>query len=237
MAEHFYEVRAIGNTISVYGELSLRSLPYLASKLHHVTRIAGYRDVTSDFRNLTGIYPSVGPGLASLAQYLRQEYKVDFYFVEPEIPQVRQRFRVSGINYHLDPSKGNRLFRNSSESQILPFRSSDQQHDVVDKILNNTLRKVELARPQLKAVEWALSEITDNVLNHSGSKVGGYAIASKIPNTNIVEFCVADSGIGIADSLGESDHCRALELAIQEGVTRNKQTNQGNGLYGTFRLA
>lgn len=99
------------------------------------------------------------------------------------------------------------------------------------------LRKVKLDRPQLKAVEWAISEITDNVLNHSGSKVGGFIIASRIPNTDIVEFCVADSGIGIADSLSISDHREALELAIQEGVTRNKQTNQGNGLYGTFRLA
>ena len=62
-------------------------------------------------------------------------------------------------------------------------------------------------------------------------------IASKVPGTAIIEFCVADSGVGIAASLGQADDENALELAIQEGVTRNKQTNQGNGLYGTFRLA
>ena len=86
-------------------------------------------------------------------------------------------------------------------------------------------------------MEWAVSEITDNVLNHSQSPVGGFAIFQRVPRTNIVEFTVADSGVGIARTLGIQDEREAVQQAVQEGVTRNKQTNQGNGLYGTFRLA
>lgn len=82
-----------------------------------------------------------------------------------------------------------------------------------------------------------MTEITDNVLNHSSSPVGGFAIYDRIPRTNIVEFTVADCGIGIARTLGVKDDREAVELAVQEGVTRNKETKQGNGLFGTFRLA
>lgn len=52
-----------------------------------------------------------------------------------------------------------------------------------------------------------------------------------------VEFIVADAGIGIPKSLGIQDPRRALESSIQEGVTRNKKTNAGNGLYGSYRVA
>ena len=237
MVDHFFEVKGIGNTVSVFGELSLRSFPLVCSRIFQMTRQAGYRDVTLDFENVTNLYPSVCPPFASYCQYLRQEYKVDFDVKEPNSQYVRQKLRNFGIYHFVGVERGVRPNKNSADPQVLAFRSADQQHIVVDSILNAMLRKVKLERPQLKAVEWAISEITDNVINHSGSKVGGYIIASRIPGTDIIEFCVADSGIGIASSLGLADEELALERAIQEGVTRNKQTNQGNGLYGTFRLA
>jgi hypothetical protein len=45
----------------------------------------------------------------------------------------------------------------------------------------------------------------------------------------------AESGFQV--SLGIADHNEALEKSIQQGVTRNKQSNQGNGLYGSFNIA
>lgn len=75
------------------------------------------------------------------------------------------------------------------------------------------------------------------MINHSQSPVGGFLIHHKVPNSDIIEFTVADSGIGIPRSLGISDEAEALQCAIQEGVTRNKESNQGNGLYGTYRLS
>ena len=90
MAEHFFEVKALGNTISLFGELSLRVFPILSSKLFQITRQSGYRDVTIDFVNVTSIYPSVCPAIASYIQYLRQEYKVDFDVKEPGQAQAKQ---------------------------------------------------------------------------------------------------------------------------------------------------
>ena len=108
---------------------------------------------------------------------------------------------------------------------------------VTDKIINNTLRTVPIDRKHMAALEWAVAEVTDNLLNHSQSPVGGFAIYHRVPRTNIIEFTVADCGLGIARTLKIPDEREVLERAIEEGVTRNKETNQGNGLYGTFRLA
>lgn len=48
---------------------------------------------------------------------------------------------------------------------------------------------------------------------------------------------MADAGIGIPRSLQERNQKDALAKAIQEGVTRDKRNNQGNGLYGSFRVS
>jgi anti-sigma regulatory factor (Ser/Thr protein kinase) len=95
---------------------------------------------------------------------------------------------------------------------------------------------MKLGPQQVAGLEWAVNEITDNVITHANSRVGGFLICNKISD-NILEFTVADAGIGILRSLGGDTDQEALERAIQEGVTRNTKTNQGNGLYGTYRLA
>lgn len=120
----------------------------------------------------------------------------------------------------------------------MPFCDADEQGRVVDYFSKSLLMQIPgLERQQVAAAQWAISEITDNVLNHANSLIGGYAFAQLHPQLKVIEFVVADAGIGIARSLGEPNHGTALEKAIREGVTRNKQTNQGNGLYGTWRLA
>jgi hypothetical protein len=97
-----------------------------------------------------------------------------------------------------------------------------------------------LDRSRLKALEWSLNEITDNVLNHAESSVGGIVQVVHFVKRQLVEFYVCDAGIGIPRSLRQgrpdiTDDVRALRAAIEEGITRNKATNQGNGLFGTFK--
>ena len=115
--------------------------------------------------------------------------------------------------------------------------NADEQFEAVNSVLEATLASLEnLDREALGALEWVVNEITDNVLNHAQSKVGGFIQATTYAN-KVVEFVVADAGLTIPRTLGIADHERALEEAIKEGVTSNKKTNQGNGLYGSFRIA
>ena len=94
----------------------------------------------------------------------------------------------------------------------------------------------------MAALEWAINEITDNVLNHASSPIGGLVQLTTKSKSNIVEFAVCDAGVGIPKTLREghadlTTDVIALDRAIREGVTRNRTTNMGNGLFGSFRLA
>jgi anti-sigma regulatory factor (Ser/Thr protein kinase) len=65
-------------------------------------------------------------------------------------------------------------------------------------ILMETIKVQE--RTQLKALEWALNEITDNVLNHAESPIGGLVQIQSFPSRSRVTFYVADAGLGISHS-------------------------------------
>lgn len=199
----------------------------------------GYRDIILDF---TTAYP------------VRESFMV------PAIALIREQ-RRAGVVFELklpDQASGRSIFHNANWAHLIndidhqastfdgdghlpasAYTSSAEQTAAVDRIMSMILKAVPLKRKQLVALEWSVSEITDNVLNHSQSSIGGVIQASTIVigGRQMVEFVVADTGIGVQRSLGETKDTRALERAIQEGVTRNPATNQGNGLYGTFRVA
>jgi len=111
---------------------------------------------------------------------------------------------------------------------------------LVNRVIESILRSTQdLKREELAAVEWAFNEITDNVLNHAQSNVGGLIQFSTRAKSKRIEFAVCDVGIGIAASLRPAhpeipNDLEALVWAIREGVTRG--TGQGNGLFGSSQI-
>ena len=93
----------------------------------------------------------------------------------------------------------------------------------------------------MRAIEWSINEITDNVLNHSESNVGGIVQVTNHIRSEQIEFTVCDCGLWIPATLRawhkeiKSDQ-EALGRAIREGITRASSLGQGNGLYGTWRI-
>ena len=72
-------------------------------------------------------------------------------------------------------------------------------------------------------------------------KILNYIIQmTQFPKSKLFEFTVADLGMGIPRTLSRAHSFKsaeeALELAIKEGVTSDKTTCQGNGLFGTYEL-
>lgn len=60
-------------------------------------------------------------------------------------------------------------------------------------------------------------------------------------NRKTVEYIVVDAGLGIPTTLRAThseltSDADALDHAIREGVTRDKNVGQGNGLYGSFQI-
>ena len=207
------------------------------SCIHQATKVSRYKDIILDFSSLKSIGYNVMPPFASYVRSLLRSDNVDFEYIEPKSFTARSRIENCGLAHFISHRKYPKVQLNSSDPILQQFKSTDEASAANDRILNAVLRTAKISRKNLSALEWALDEITDNVLNHSQSKVGGFIIHSKLPYYNIIEFVVADSGIGIGRSLGVQDEVEAVEKAIQEGVTRNNVSNQGNGLYGTYRIA
>ena len=223
--------------IQVFGDLRLGSLDYLTAALHREAVIARYPDIVLDLENLSSITHSVVPPLVSYLRYLTQQYKVDYSFIQPRNGALRERLKMLGVSHYIDYRRFDKPNPKSANPYVMQFLNTGECDSVTDKVINSVLRSAKLSRQHIAALEWAVSEITDNVINHSQSPVGGFAIFNKLRNTNIIEITVADCGIGVSRTLGIKDEAEAVAQAIQEGVTRNKQTNQGNGLYGSYKLA
>lgn len=232
-----------GKKIRIEGALDLYALRGLLAAIHQATAVKGYQDVTLDFSDATRAYP--GPMLAALATSarLREESDVDFSLVRPRDRRLRRLFANANWAHLVNPLR----FAASAwqPADVMParsFTSPDQQHEIVDQIMDAVLSSpAALTRESLAAFEWAVNEITDNVLQHAEATLGGLVQLSHYRQNQRLEFAVADAGRGIPDTMrttrtGISDPA-ALELSIKRGITRHKDAGQGNGLFGTHRAA
>lgn len=103
----------------------------------------------------------------------------------------------------------------------------------------------------LSAVQFCVSELLRNVLEHSGSPDGAFVCAHRYTTTepHRVTIAVADCGQGIPAHLGRvyeeaaTDHALALGLAMQLGITGvlagpyGRPDNAGAGLFITRSIA
>lgn len=232
---HELNVITRNDRVEVKGDLRLQTMGKLTSAIHHLVR-RGWTDIELDFTSLTSITSSCIPPISAFLRLQLLNNKVDFVYGEPANPALKARLRTLGLAHYISHRSAPKPRNNSADPSVLQFLNHEERETAVDKVVNSALRTMKLGAQQVAGLEWAVNEITDNVLTHSNSRVGGFLICNKISD-NILEFTVADAGIGIRRSLGLDTDEEALEKAIQEGVTRNKVTNQGNGLYGTYRLA
>lgn len=123
-------------------------------------------------------------------------------------------------------------------NKVWKFSSSEDVFKLVTEYIDE-LYKSDVVEGDnvLKALEWSLNEVMDNVIQHAEVQTG-YVMGQIHPTTKHFAFCVADYGRGIYNSLRSSGMHRpqspedALTLALQEGITRDKQVGQGNGLWG-----
>ena len=179
--------------------------------------------------------------LCSLSRLYRQE-KVSFELIMPTQAKLRRLINNSNWAHLIDPEKYDDMSdKNERNLAAIQYCTAEEHFKAVDASVDLMLSVLPgIDRSRFKALEWSLNEITDNVLNHANSPIGGIMQVSTFPTKNRVEFYVCDAGITIPKSLRTGrpdirDDTSALRAAIDEGVTRNLETNRGNGLFGTYK--
>lgn len=228
-----------GGSLVMAGSLASRDIFSFAAGVHNLATKQGYKDIGLDFSRAYPVRETfMVPAIAIVREYRRQG--LSFNLKQPEQQSARAIFHNANWAHLInDADYEASTFDGDGHLPASAYRSAEEHSAAVDRVMSMILKAVPLNRKQLAALEWSVGEITDNVLNHAQSAMGGVIQASTmvINDRQMIEFVVADAGIGIKRSLGESTDVRALERAIQEGVTRNQSTNQGNGLFGSFRVA
>jgi len=230
-----------GNEIVVNGDLD--DFHRFLSLIHTAIEKAGYEDLTLNLERCTSAFQN--SMLSLCAQILAyRNGGIEFDLIPPAKKELFNLFRNTGWGYYLDPRKFSPSnFRGHSRIPATQYRTPDEQQSAVNKIVNVILGAIpDMQRSDFAAFEWSINELTDNVLVHSESPIGGLVQVSTFQRyRKQVQFVVADAGVGIPSTLKHghpeiSSDTDALDKAIREGVTRDKKIGQGNGLFGSYQI-
>ena len=199
---------------------------------------------TLDFSRTTGAFASAMLPVCVKAMALRKQ-GIPVQLIEPRNETLRRLFSNTGWSHLIEPERFQRVTigPNLRQFPATNYQTHEEQNQVLNKILELILSVTpNLDRRAFAAVEWALNEITDNVLNHSDSSVGGLLQLSVFHSASRrVEFTVADAGRSIPVTLGSTlpglnSQKEVLLASVKEGVTRNAVDFQGNGLFGALQI-
>ena len=201
-----------------------------------------YEDVVLDFSTCEAAFPTGMIPLLTSADVLRRA-TVHVSITLPENERLQRLFLNTNWAHFLEPTR----FR---ESETVPnrhlaaqrFGDPEQQQHLVNTFMDVVMRGMTLDRRVIAGLEWAINEITDNVLNHADCEEGGILQVITFGERKKVAFGVADSGRGILASLREGHpslhtDAEAIAEAMKAGITRDPDAGQGNGIAGTLRIA
>lgn len=231
------------NTIHFSGSFRDTDLHAPLVCLHHAVSDGGFKEVTLDFSECTGAFS--GPMLALCAEILRLRAEhIDCSLTLPKLPELAKLFRNTNWAHLLEPRLNEpSKFKGYTQIPVLQFSNPSEQHNVVNRIINAILGGIpDIHRSDFAALEWSINELTDNVIVHSQSPIGGLVQVSNFRrDRKVLEFTIADAGKGIPSTLRSGgtfsgSDVDALDQAIREGITRDKSIGQGNGLYGSYQI-
>ena len=160
------------NVIQVMGDLN--DFHYLLAQLHHCIEKAAYSEVILDMSGCTSAFQN--SMLSVCAQVIAyREAGIDIQLIPPTDKRLFNLFRNTNWGYYLDPHKFDvSKFRGHSRIPATRYTTPDEQQNAVNRIVNIILGALpDLKRSNLASFEWSVNEITDNVLLHSSSSIGG----------------------------------------------------------------
>ena len=227
--------------IQAAGQITPGTIHRLLAQLHHSIG-AGFEEVTLSLVGCTEAWP--GPMLQLCAQAIA--YREADKYIWLELPENRKLFRLfQNANWAnlIDPRRYDEgRFPGHSKLPATQYRTPTEQHQLVNQLVQAALAATSnCERSEIRAFEWTINEVMDNVIVHANSPCGGLVQFSNFFQRRHIMFAVADAGVSIPASLREgypdiASDTDALDRALREGVTRDPSVGQGNGLFGTYQI-
>lgn len=127
-------------------------------------------------------------------------------------------------------------------TEILPYDKTNL-NIVSENIRRVLITNLDVVREVQELLNYCLSEIMDNVVNHSALPIkysgNGWCCSQLFKSSNEIRLIICDTGVGIHKALTEHPDSKfktlseeqSLELCTQKGVTNSE--GMGFGLYAT----
>jgi anti-sigma regulatory factor (Ser/Thr protein kinase) len=200
----------------------------------------GFRSIVLDFSRSELAYADAVLPIICLVDHRRGRGD-SFDVVLPEGVYLRQLFLNTNWAHFMDPSHPKVDLAHPQHVPARRYVTHAEQQDAVHDVLDVVLRNMDLGRDLIRALEWSINEITDNVLNHAQSPAGGLVQLNSFREEHRIQFVVADAGRGIPSAMRAAfpqlRDVHAISEAVKAGVTSIPDSGQGNGLAGALRIA
>jgi hypothetical protein len=157
------------------------------------------------------------PGIAHYLARMRLGWALTELGVQHDLPYVRERDLAGQL------------------LELTYFESTLRSDELAAMVYHRVAQE---SPASAAALYTSLCEVGQNVPEHA-EVPGGWAAAKATRRQGSVHFAVADSGIGMWQSLaarGARDDAEALEMAMDRGLSRFGTAGHGNGLVETCRL-
>ena len=180
-------------------------------------------DISICFEDVICCPHYVVPAFALIDYYRSLGRRIDVFF--PEHSTIESCFKNGSLE---------RPF-----GSVWRFDNQDVLLELFDATQKAIMKLPNVGKGFKTAFGWCLSEVMDNVLQHSQEKSGlssvGYLMIQYVHDERLLKCCVFDLGIGLYESfLGTKYNLQtpadAVGLAVMPNVTSGN--GQGNGLYG-----
>jgi len=198
--------------------------------------LATGQDVLFDCGELCFIRPLGVNILALLIRSLSRHASRRIFFTDPNNDSCKNYLKDQG--FYEEFRIQNNLIKTVPRTTSLGLRRIESFEPLyLEQIARWLNRNLLLPDQVIKdAVKITLSEIINNVIDHSRSSIGCYIRAQAYPNEKQLIFSVADLGVRFLKTLGSvrkdlSNNKDAIELAVQSGVSsKSRGGNAGAGL-------
>ena len=194
----------------------------------------GYDDFVLDFSGSDAAFPNVCAPIAGILDFYSSNLETSFDVQNaPDYLDRTSTFapRIVGVD---------ESHKHSPLDTVWKFSSSDEVHSLVNAYVGAVSSSATCEPGVIVGLNWCLYEIMDNVLQHADT-THGYVMGQIHPASRHIAICVYDHGRGILNSLRNSEHrpasaVDAITIALQQGVTRDTNVGQGNGMWGLYNI-
>lgn len=221
------------NIIIIFNLTNSRLIPELIDTLLRLITKFKHKKIYIDLSPVDKVYCSPAVPVAAILEYFQEKYSVKIILLKRSTYLHNIKF---GKPYLVNENKFNTNYLDT----IWKFSASNQIYKIIAGLISN-IRQLQICEHGVvESCEWVLNEIMDNVLQHSKSSVG-YIMAQYHKQQNNLNICIFDLGQGIYQSMKNSQYryktaSDAIALSLEQGVTRDREIGQGNGLWGLYNI-